>query len=195
MSQEHGIGQYSVTDTSSAACVAARRQERLEAWCLCLCRPTGVLCQPRPDPTRGHDQDQLERPPAAAVSPPAIRRPPAAASPRAMVEPQSSGGLPSLRTPSVTFTILSLARSSINLRILGPVVGRWEETTLVPGAFCAYSFIEYFCRSAAAKLGENFPWPISGMAPGFLMYKSRIAGERSFWVLRITLRIRDWLIF
>ena len=113
-----------VSDESWAACVAARRQERLEAWCLCLCRPTGVLCQPRPDPTRGHDQDQLERPPAAAVSPPAIRRPPAAASPRAMVGPQSSGGLPSLRTPSVTFTILSLAWSSINLRILGPVVGR-----------------------------------------------------------------------
>ena len=105
-----------ISEESWAACVAARCQERLEAWC--LCRPTGVLCQPRPDPTRGHGQEQLERPP-----PPAIRRPPAAASPRAMVRPQSSGGLSSLRTPLVTFTILSLARSSINLRILRPVFG------------------------------------------------------------------------
>ena len=76
-----------ISEESWAACVAAMCQKRLEAWC--LCRPTGVLCQPRPDPTRGHARSSSRgrrHPPSAVLRP--LPRPvrwsdlsPAAASP------------------------------------------------------------------------------------------------------------------
>ena len=127
MRREQEIGQYSVTVTSSADTslkspgLPVWQQGARRGWRPGACVGLQVFCA-----SLG-----LTQPAATARSssrgrrhpPPAIRRPPAAASPRAMVGPQSSGGLSSLRTPLVTFTILSLARSSINLRILRPVLG------------------------------------------------------------------------
>ena len=81
---------------------------------------------------------------------------------------------------------------------LGTVEYKPSHTETCVGALrgnysCPQCSLCSFVSRQQQNLAKTFHGPY--LAPRFLMYKSRIAGEKSFWVLRITLRIRDWLIF